>query len=213
MGRRRAMKHGNFARFLAGMLGIAMLFQLGCAGRSREARFFVLTPEADLAPAMQRGPGSGTSVSIGISPVVLPKYLKKQQIVTRSGGNELQLAEFDRWAGKIEEDIGRVIAENLSRLLGTDRVLAYPAMENFAPDYYIQIEITRFDGRLGGDIELAARWSISDGRGKVVYGVRASNITEAAQGSDYEQLVAAQSRILAAFSRELAQALKELAGA
>ncbi len=206
------MKNTKFARFFTVILGCAMLFQTGCAGHSKPARFYVLTPEAGIAPAMKKGAGIGSDIAIGISPVSLPKYLKKQQIVTRSGDNELQLAEYDRWAGKIDEDIGRVIAENLSHMLGTDKVLAYSAMGAIARDYDIKIDITRFEGQLGGEIEFSARWSVFDSAGKVVYGVKATDITEPVRGGGYDHLVAAQSRVLAVFSRELAQALKELAG-
>lgn len=204
------MKNRIFVRFFAVILGIAMLFQLGCAGRSKQARFYVLTPEAGSTLQMESGSGIASDIAIGISPVSLPKYLRKQQIVARSGDNELRLAEYDRWAGKIEEDIGRVIAENLSHLLGTDKVLAYPAMEAIAKDYDIKIDISRFDGQLGGDIELSVRWSVFDGEGKVVYGVKATDIFEPTRGGDYDHLVAAQSRALAVFSRELADVIKEL---
>lgn len=198
-------------QFFTVILGIALLFQLGCAVRSRQARFYVLTPETDIAVEMKKGAGLDSDIAINISPVSLPKYLKKQQLVTRNGDNELQLAEYERWAGKIEEDIGRVIAENLSHLLGTDRVFARSAMDVIAQDYDIKIDITRFDGRLGGNIELSARWAVFDGGGKVVYGVTATDIIEPTRGSDYGHLVQAQSRALAAFSREVAQVIKKLA--
>jgi uncharacterized lipoprotein YmbA len=199
-------------RLVAGCLGLAMLFQLGCAGRSKQARFYVLTPETAAGHEMQQGAGISSDIVIGISPVVLPKYLKKQQIVTRTGANELQLAEYHRWAGKIEEDIGRVIAENLSLLLGTDRVLASPAREGIVPDYDIRIDITRFDGRLGGEVELSARWAVFDGGGRDLSGVKATVITRPVQGGDYGQLVAAQSGALATFSRQLAAVIKQLTG-
>jgi uncharacterized lipoprotein YmbA len=208
----KTMKYRIWGRFFTVLLCMAALFQLSCAGRSKQARFYVLTPEPDIALEMTEGPGIGSDITIGISPVSLPKYLKKQQIVTRSGDNELQLAEYDRWAGKLEEDIGRVIAENLSRLLGSDNVFASPALAAIARDYDVKIDITRFEGLLGGDFELSARWSIVDSRGEVVAGIKATEIIEPTQGGGYDYLVAAQSRALAAFSRELANVLKELAG-
>ncbi|KPJ97966.1 MAG: hypothetical protein AMJ60_09880 [Desulfobacterales bacterium SG8_35] len=190
---------------------MAMLFQLGCAGRSQSARFYVLSPEA--APELQvKSTSAGSSdIAIGISPVSLPKYLRKPQMVTRTGSNELHLAEYDRWAGKIEEDIGRVIAENLSHMLATDKVLSYPAIEGIPLDYTINLDISRFDGRLGGDIELIVRWVLFDREGNTVAGVKATHIIEPTGGGDYADMVAAQSRALAAFSRELAAAIKELA--
>jgi len=199
------------ARATAVSLGMAMLFQVGCAGRSKTASFYVLSPVAEPELEMKNISVDRT-IAIGISPVSLPKYLKKSQIVTRTGSNELHLAEFDRWAGKIEEDAGRVIAENLTSLLSTDRVFSYPLMEEVALDYIVKADISRFDGELGGEVELIVRWFIFDRQGHVVYGVKATHLAEPARGPDYADMVATQSRLLASFSHQLAKAIIELSG-
>jgi hypothetical protein len=202
----------NFAPAVAVMLGITMFFQVGCAGRSRTSRFYVLSPVAVPELEMKNTSGGSSAISIAISPVSLPKYLKKSQIVTRTGSNELHLAEYDRWAGKIEEDIGLVIAENMSRMLATDKVLLYPAMDEITADYTINIAVIRFDGRLGGDVELIARWAVSDGQGNSVYGIRTTHTVEHSNGWGYEDMVGAQSRALAAFSLEMANFITGLPG-
>ena len=201
-----------FAQAVAVILGIAMLFQAGCAGRSKSSSFYVLSPVANTEFGMKKTSEESSDISIGISPVSLPKYLKKSQIVTRTGNNELHLAEFDRWAGKIEEDIGRVISENLTYFLSTDRVLSYPSMEAIELDYNVKMDISRFDGSLGGQMELHARWAIFDGSGNTLYGIKATHIAESTNGGGYADMVAAQSRALATFSRELADAIIELSG-
>jgi uncharacterized lipoprotein YmbA len=192
--------------------GIALLFQVGCAGRSKPSSFYVLSPLAVSELELKKASTGSGDIAIGFSPVFVPKYLKKSQIVTRTGNNELHLAEYDRWAGKIEEDIGRVIAENLSHLLATDKVLPYPSMGVIELDYNIKIDISRFEGRLGGDIELIARWAVFDSKGNTLYGVKATRIIEPTKGRDYTEIVAAQSRALAVFSREVAETIKELNG-
>ena len=200
------------ARAVALTLGIAMLFSIGCAGRSLSARFYVLSPMAFSVAETQNISGFSQKFVIGISPVTLPKYLRKSQIVTRTGSNELHLAEYDRWAGKIEEDIGRVITENLGHILGTDKVISYASMEAIDLDYTIKIDISRFDGRLGGDLELFARWAIFDNQDKALNGIKATYITEPTEGNGYADMVAAQSRALYDLSRELADVIKKLTG-
>lgn len=200
------------ARAVAVMAGVVMLLQVGCAGRSESSRFYVLSPVAATELELPKASGKGSDMIIGISPISLPKYLKKSQIVTRTGNNEVHLAEYDRWAGKIEEDIGRVIAENLSHILATDNVLPYPSMDIITLDYNIKIDINRFDGSPGGDIDLIARWALFDGKGNTLSGVKATHITEPAKGRGYAEIVAAQSRALAFFSREMADVIKELTG-
>ena len=199
-------------RALAATSVIGLFFLAGCGGRSQATNFYVLSPVTDYGIEMKNAANAGSTVSIAISPVVLPKYLKKSQIVTRTGRNELHLAEYDRWAGKFAEDIERVIAENLSHMLFTDKVFSHPPMEAIAIDYHVNIEISRFDGRLGGDMELIARWGIFDNRESLVSGIRATHITRPTRGRGYVDLVAAQSLALAELSREIAAALEKLPG-
>ena len=203
-------------RILAGALaltlGLALILSFGCAGRSRSARFYVLSPVAAPTGETDNNSGFSRDIAIGISAISLPKYLRKQQIVTRTGSNEVHLAEYDRWAGKIEEDIGRVVAENLARLLATDRVLSYPAMAQGKPDFSITMDISRFEGTLGDTVERVVRWAVTDGQGNDDSGIRSSRIIEPVQGVGYAAFVAAQSRALASFSSELAAALMQLTG-
>jgi uncharacterized protein len=190
---------------------ITMLSLTGCAGRSQSARFYVLSPMAFSGQEAENPSTISQDITIGVFPVSLPKYLRKPQIVTRSGNNELQLAEYHRWAGKIEEDIGRVIAENLSFLLGTDKVLSDTSMEPVAIDYSIRVDIIRFEGRLGGDLELIVLWTVLDRQGKPVHDIQSTHIIESVNGSTYADMVSAQSRALAAYSSILAEVIKKLA--
>jgi hypothetical protein len=147
---------------------------------------------------------------IGIVPVKIPKYLKKSQIVTRTGSSEISLAEFDRWAGSLDEDIGRVVAENLSLLLKTDKVLNFPWRRNVKLDYTIEMQVSRLEGSLGGDVDLVVRWAIFDAENNNVVNVTTSRITQAVQGDSYSNLVAAQNQALVVFSQELAAAIVKL---
>jgi len=197
---------------MAGLtLSLAVIFSFGCAGRSHSARFYVLRPMASTGEEMKNISEVNPDIAINIFPVSLPKYLRKSRIVTRTGSNELHLAEYHRWAGKIEEDIGRVIAENLSVILHTDKVISSASMEPAASDYTIKMDVIRFEGSLGGDLELFVRWIISDRGGEIIYGIEGTRIIEPTGGGTYADLVAAQSRALAAFSHELAGAIKKLA--
>jgi uncharacterized lipoprotein YmbA len=200
-----------FVRTSVLALAAALFFQVGCAAiKTRSARFYVLSPMVDVETGKQLASGEAGNISISINPVSLPKYLKKSQIVTRTGNNELHLAEFDRWAGKIEEDIGRVIAENLAHMLSTDRVLSYPAISAVDTDYTIEMDISRFEGSLGESVELISRWAIFNIQGDTIKSVTLTRIHEQVKGGSYADMVAAQSRALASLSRELADAIIQL---
>src|SRR5262249_26333566 len=83
-------------------------------------------------------------IAIGVGPITLPKYLDRPQLVTGVSSNQLSQANFDQWGGELNDNMTRVLASNLSDLLGTDRVSLYP-WKNQAPiDYQITLDVTQF---------------------------------------------------------------------
>lgn len=105
---------------LAVLLWIGLFAMGGCAS-SKQARFYTLSPMSAPGDLPKRVPAE-QRMAVAIGPVAIPDYLNRPQIVSRSGPRELKLAEFERWAGSLEEDISRVVAENLSVLLAPDNV-------------------------------------------------------------------------------------------
>jgi ABC-type transport auxiliary lipoprotein component len=67
------------------------------------------------------------------------------------------------------------------------------------PDYQVTVEVTRFDGGTGGEVVLAARWSLLGADGQELV-MRKSRCTLAANRQDYEATVTAMSRTLEALS-------------
>ena len=132
-------------------------------------------------------------------------------MVTRTGQNELRLAEFDRWAGPLDENFAQVLADNLSILLATDRVSLFPWPKSTPIDYQVAVEVTQFDGAPGGMVLLTARWTLRSGDGQHTLAMRKSSISESVAGADYAALAAAQSRAVARLSREVAAAIQSSA--
>ena len=160
-------------RSLGWMAAIALiagpLLLSGCS-ESKPSRFFVLTPLAATTDTGGRGP------ALGVGPVVIPQYLDRPEIVTRSSDNQLQLAEFDQWGGRIGDNITRALAENLSGILKTDRVSIYPWTDSSALTDQISVDITQFERDPSGAVTLTAFWNIADAQsGKILVNGR-SNI-------------------------------------
>ncbi|MEE8430217.1 MAG: PqiC family protein, partial [Candidatus Desulfatibia sp.] len=124
--------------------------------------------------------------------------------------NALTFAEFHRWAGSLKEDFSRILAENLSILLATDRIALFPWTRVTPIDYRVTATVIRFEGKVGGDVTLKIRWSILGGAGKKVLVMKTSNFSEPVGGVNYEALVAAQSRTLAGLSREIAETINTI---
>jgi uncharacterized lipoprotein YmbA len=190
------------------ILSFFLLVLSGCAS-TEPSRFYILSSLYDTETEQYRG-ASEQGIAIGVGPVKFPAHLNRPQIVTRTSHNELKFAEFDKWAGSFKDDFTRVLAKNLSVLLSTERVSIMPWKRSIPIDYQIAIDVSRFDGTLGKDVMLRARWTIFGSDGKTMISMRTSEIKEEIEGRGYDDFVQAQSRLLANLSRDIADAIKSL---
>lgn len=188
------------------LLFTAALLLAGCAA-TPSARFYTLTPlEPREAKPVSRETAAPPSVTI--APVEIPDYLDRPQMVTRDGRNEVNLAEFDRWAGSLRENMAAVLAENLSLLLGSDRIFVYPRVRAEKSDYLLKFRVLRLDCTPGDQVLLKAQWTIFSGQGQA--GVtHLGTYTEPLADRRYETLAAAVSRTLGQASREIVGTLPE----
>jgi len=204
------MTRGLGARLTLLALGGCALTIAGCRG-SAPTRFYVLTPLAGAQAASSPTAPARTSLAVGVRRVALPDYLDRPQIVTRIGPSELALAEFDRWAGPLADEFPRVLVANLGAMIPSDHVVLFPWPRGAQVDYEVIVEVAQFEGRLGGECALVARWTIYGREKKGLLTTVKSTLSERTTGSDYNAMVAAQSRLVASLSREIAAALKAVA--
>jgi uncharacterized lipoprotein YmbA len=193
--------------------GLALLAVAGCSIKSETApsRFYVLRPlPADAAGLEARSAETGPALALG--PVNVPAYLDRPQIVTRAPGTEVKFSEFERWAEPLEDNVAAVLADNLARLVPTERVSAYPDQLQLDLDLRVAVDVIRFDGVLGGDVVLEARWSIVSGAEEALVRRQRSRFVQPAAGPGYADLVEAMSRALDALSRELSQEVRRATG-
>lgn len=169
-------------------------------------RFYSLASIAPPLSESPRPPGQGLAVAVGT--VSLPAYLDRPQMVTRPGVYAVNLAEFDRWVEPLQDMVPRVIAENLSILLGSDQVLLAPRRRLPGLNHQVDVAIDRFDLDDQERVVLAARWDLIDrGRDEVISSRRLT-LTEPAADRSFEAIAAAMSRALALLSRDIADGLQ-----
>ena len=186
------------------MIAAALFAVAGCA-TTPPPTFYQLEEPASIHLS-----GLESGIAIGLGPVKVAAYLDRPQIVTRAEAHKLQLSESNMWAEPLKDSILRVIGVNLSNMLQTTRIFKIPRRDRAIPlAYRVALDIPRFDGMLGGDAQLVARWTLYKGRGEDALLTRMSIIAEASGGEGYEKLIAAQNRALHALSREIADAVKE----
>ena len=205
------MKKKSLIRSVLIGVSLSLLLAWGCAS-SPASRFYTLSSLSGPVKAKTEQPLS-QGPTIGLGPIRFPDYLDRPGIVIRSGGNTIEIAEFDLWAGSLKEDFIRVLAENLSILLETDKMVLYPYIGIVPTDFKIGINLNRFEGAPGGEVFLEAAWIVQAGPDKKEGFVQKSQITEPVSGSDYPSLVAAQSRAVEKLGREMAKAIQALPAA
>ena len=197
------LRAGHLIPFL-----FCLLLLTGC-GRTQPISYYQLTSLEDSQHAFV-SPVTTATVVIGIGPVSLPDYLDRPQLVTRLTPNQLQLSDRHRWAEPLSQNIPRVLGENLSRLLGTSRILLFPWPSANKPDYQLLVELLNFENENDGTAYLVARWTLKDQEGTIVLPERQSRLRIVAWNQEQEGLVTALNEVLERFCREIVLAMQPL---
>jgi uncharacterized lipoprotein YmbA len=198
-------------KLIISLLGIILLLQAGCLGpgTNKPTRFFELSSlyshQPRPAPLVDLN-----QVTIGVGPIRIPKKLDRPQIVTRINPNEIRLNDFTNWGDPLASGFSRVLAENLSLLLNTEKVAIFPWMQATRTDYQVTVDVTDFSGGPEGVVQLRAWWTIFGDNGRIVLAKRYFYSTESTPGDDIAPIVQAQSRTVETLSRKIADTIKEL---
>lgn len=197
------------ARLRLTTLLAALALGTGClslGGDSHPTTFYLLT---SLASGPLSADGVRPGVSVGVGPVSIPAHLNRPQIVTRAEGNRLELAEFHNWGEPLRANLGRVLAGDLSTLLGTDRVWTYPWPRSAEIDYRIRVDVERFAAGPDPNVHLRCRWTLTDPAGRPLQTRLSQLDVPVVSLTDYPALVEAMSRSVEALAREMASAVVE----
>jgi uncharacterized lipoprotein YmbA len=180
------------------------------AGQQPKTRFYLLSSLASSGKAVQPL-AMLPQLSLGIGPVRLAPYLDRRNIIVRSSRSEFELVELSQWAEPKQDMFARVMADNLSVLLGTNRVILFPWRSSMPVDYQVTLQVAQFDGTLGEQVVLRAHWQVFTGDGKKLMESGYSVLEEKAEDESVEALVAAESRAVERLSRAVAEAIARLA--
>jgi uncharacterized lipoprotein YmbA len=151
-----------------------------------------------------------SDIGILVGPIRIAMYLDRSDVIIRNTHNEIEIADFASWAGPLPENFSRILAENLSLWLNTKKVAMFPGSKLPIYDYNVSMNVTRFDGRPGDSAQLRARWVILGKKRKTLLFKEHTVLNQPTENDSIEALVAAQSRLVADFSREIAEAIKDL---
>ena len=182
----------------------------GClGGPSAPTNFYMLSP---LSPS-QTGTSAATPetrIHIGLETVVVPEYLNRNEIVVNLDNTVYRLAEFNQWAEPLDENLTRVLEQNLTYLLREDSIDVILASDSSIPfDYQLEVDVLRLDGNLGDKVTLVAQWALLEGEEDDLKLMRRSEYQEEVTDETYKGLVLAKSRTIEKLSRDMADAIKK----
>lgn len=173
------------------------------------SQFFILTPTSDAAPPTASAAGLAHEVAIGLGPIGFPGYLKRPEVVTRVSSDRVELSEENRWAEPLDANFQRVLGQDLSDMLGTQRIELFPWYGKPRIDYQVEMQVHRFETASDGRSHLVASWSIKDGRSGADLFATETTVSSAVSGGAAGGS-AAMSNSVAALSRQIAERIIKL---
>lgn len=192
----------GYPRLYRVLLTAILLLLLIACGTTAPTRFYILNPIADMGTSSLAA--KNNHISIALAWVTLPEHLNRPQIVTRQSGHQVSVDEYNRWAEPLEAHVTAILAENLSLLLGTDRISITNRFKNSDFDYQLSVNVLRFDGGPGKEATLVCRWELGRGDESAGSHLQRFSTTRPVEGGGYPDLVATLSSMLADLSREIA---------
>ena len=189
---------------------VAAAWLCGCSvlpPRPDPSRFYTLSPTVEAGEGSSQQP---QIVLYGLGPIDLPQYLDRDEIAERMSPAEVRYSRIDFWAEPLKTNLTRVLLQDLSTLLGADRIVLYPWPGTVAVDYQIVVGILRFERTATGGTELRARWAIRNPRSGEYLALHESNLARPASSPATADAVEALSGDLGDLSREIAAALRKL---
>jgi uncharacterized lipoprotein YmbA len=145
-----AMKNRNPSLFgplvpcsLIGLLGVLAACNVVPPAQDDPTRYFVLSDSA--AQAGDAQPAAG-GARIGLKAVRLESYLRRREMVVRTGENEVEFRDYRRWAEPLDAGVARVLRSRLQAAPGVALVCTEPFGAEQGRDFDVSVEIRRCEG-------------------------------------------------------------------
>jgi len=185
------------------MLTVSLAAALAGCSRSPRVTFYTLESGVKVEAAS----AASALPWVVVGPVTLPELVDRPQLVVRVAANRVDILETHRWAAPLKSELPRAIAQDLGRLLGSNRVSSYLLHTGAEADYRVLVDFRRFESLPGQAVTLEADWYLRRGAGGAA---KTGHFLarEPVLGEGYDPLMAAYGRALLALSGDLAEAIR-----
>lgn len=144
---------------------------------------------------------------LAISPVIIPRYLDRPQIVSLSNGINLEFSDTHRWGEDLNIGIERILIESISTHFASVSGIAKSIRLGGLYDYSLFVEVLHFEGERGGKITFDATWILYKKRQIIEQGVFSQTFDVDLTYDDY---VRKHSMLLDELGKNIAQNLLQI---
>jgi uncharacterized lipoprotein YmbA len=123
-------------------------------GTTRPAQFYILD-----AVATQNS-NQANNLHLGVGPILIPGYINRPQMATKSESAELTYAEFSRWAEPMDEMFTRTLTQNITINTGSNSIISYPWSSSANLNNELTAKIIKFENNTSGDALLIVQWQL-----------------------------------------------------
>jgi uncharacterized lipoprotein YmbA len=186
-------------KMLRHTLMVGLLCLVTACGSSPKTDFYMLS--ADEGSVAQANISEGPAIGVWI--VILPELLDRSEIVTRENQHKIKMADFSWWASALDKNMTLMVAVQLSQHLQSNRVVTSPWPTYVKNDYQVTILVSRFDGKLGGEVVLRGLWNILDGEGEKKLDEQVFEFKTNTAEATYQAMVEAMSQLTVQLAEQL----------
>jgi len=180
---------------------------LAVACSSTRSQYYVLDSIAAQKPAVEAASSLSLS-SIAITQLEIPNYLDRPHMVSRDAGNQLQIAEYDQWGGRLRDNIARTLADDLAARLPHVTVSAAPMPGSMDAEVQLLVDIRQFERLHDGRVHLKLQWHVRHAQQEKMQSHLEHLQSEQSIGAgDYDAIAAAMSQLLAQLAENMADTL------
>jgi uncharacterized lipoprotein YmbA len=180
------------------------------AGRGDAGKMYVLTSMPASMGRIRTHPAV-QNMGIAVGPIELAYYLDRPQIVTGSKGAEVRVNAAGSWAGELRENFTRILQENLSTILSSEKIYVFPSDAGQKIDLRVRLMVNRIEAQPQSKGLLHVTWSLHENRNNKVLLSRISSFEEKAGSLQFGGAVAALSKSIAKLSLEIANGVNSVA--
>jgi uncharacterized protein len=153
-----------------------LLYLLGCSllvacGTSPPQRYYTLQAVALSAGITPAAVAPDNQIVVRIQPVVIPPELDRVELVSRGGPYRVHIADSDRWAAPLDDQIRRTLNDDLAARLPANLVADPNEPATLEPRRLLSVAVIEFyaDGECGAT--LRADWTLRGPNAESQHGI------------------------------------------